>query len=104
MMPASLMHQPTEAAKALLATFEQAVDAGVIVGGEHDIRHFNGAAERLWGYDRNEVLGREVVALVPAEMRAHLLDAITAAPTPEALTGRSEFRIARKDGAEAWGA
>jgi diguanylate cyclase (GGDEF)-like protein/PAS domain S-box-containing protein len=104
MMPASLMHQPTEAAKALLATFEQAVDAVVIVGGEHDIRHFNGAAERLWGYDRNEVLGREVVALVPAEMRAHLLDAITAAPTPEALTGRSEFRIARKDGAEAWGA
>lgn len=107
MMPTSLMHQPTDAAKALFSAFEQAADAVIMVGVDHDIRHFNAAAERLWGYDRDEVLGHEVGALVPAEMRAHLVDVITtkaALPPETPIKGRGEFRIARKDGTEAWGA
>ncbi|MBX9648903.1 MAG: PAS domain-containing protein, partial [Xanthobacteraceae bacterium] len=36
----------------LLAALEQANDAVVIIDGDHHVRHFNAAAERIWGICR----------------------------------------------------
>lgn len=106
-MSASPVGQPNEAAKALFSVFEQAVDAVVITGIDNEIRHFNAAAERLWGYSRSEVVGRQMNVLIPLDVRAHLdgvvaTNAVLSAET--AVMGCPEFRISRKDGTEAWGA
>jgi diguanylate cyclase (GGDEF)-like protein/PAS domain S-box-containing protein len=106
-MSASPVGQPSEEAKALFSAFEQAVDAVVITGIDNEIRHFNAAAERMWGYHRDEVVGRQVSFLVPLDVREHLDGVIAAksAMDPQvAVKGRREFRISRKDGSEAWGA
>lgn len=98
---------PTEAAQALHSAFEHAVDAVVITGVDNEIRSFNGAAERLWGYRRAEVIGQPMSMLVPMDVRAGLDVAVAAKaalPAGAAVTGRREFRIGRKDGSEAWGA
>lgn len=44
---------------------EQALDAVVTIDGENRVIFFNAAAERLWGYQRDEVLGHNVRMLVP---------------------------------------
>ncbi|QUS38107.1 diguanylate cyclase [Tardiphaga alba] len=110
-MSASQVGQPfgqsSDAAKALFSAFEHAVDAVVITGLGSEIRHFNSAAERLWGFGRDEVVGRNVNILVPEDVRANLdgVVAIKAAlPAAAPVKGRREFRLQRKDGTEAWGA
>jgi diguanylate cyclase (GGDEF)-like protein/PAS domain S-box-containing protein len=47
----------------LLAALEQASDAVVIVDSDRRVRHFNAAAERIWGLPRADVLGREASRL-----------------------------------------
>lgn len=99
--------QPSDAAKALFSAFEHAVDAVVITGLGNEIRHFNAAAERLWGYSRSEVIGRQVNMLVPLDVRANLDGVIAlkaALPANAPVKGRREFRISRKGDSEAWGA
>jgi diguanylate cyclase (GGDEF)-like protein/PAS domain S-box-containing protein len=106
-MSASSIGQPNDAAMALYSAFEHSVDAVVITGTANEIRFFNAAAERLWGYGRGEVLGRQMNSLVPVDVRENL-DSVVAAkaalPADATVTGRREFRIVRKDGSEAWGA
>jgi diguanylate cyclase (GGDEF)-like protein/PAS domain S-box-containing protein len=46
-----------ETSEFLLAALEQASEAVVIVDGDLRIRHFNAAAEKIWGVRRAEVLG-----------------------------------------------
>ncbi|WP_375549947.1 PAS domain S-box protein [Oceanicaulis alexandrii] len=46
-------------------TLEQALDAVVTIDDNNIVTFMNAAAERLWGYDRSEVLGRNVKMLVP---------------------------------------
>ncbi|MEO8319079.1 MAG: EAL domain-containing protein [Bradyrhizobium sp.] len=41
----------------LLSALEQADNAVVIIDGDHHVRHFNAAAERIWGFSRADVLG-----------------------------------------------
>jgi PAS domain S-box-containing protein len=77
-MSASPVGQPSEEAMALFSAFERAVDAVVITGIDNQIRHFNAAAERMWGYHRDEVVGRQVSVLVPLDVREHL-DGVIAA-------------------------
>ena len=51
---------------------EQAID-GVVVLDEHNrVLLFNAAAERLWGYSREAVLGQDVGLLLPREVRPRL--------------------------------
>lgn len=49
---------------------EAAPDAIVIVNGQGEIVLLNTQAERLFGYRRDELVGREVEALVPSRFRA----------------------------------
>ncbi len=47
---------------------EKSVDAVVIIDGKNEVIFFNTAAEKLWGYRADQVMGRNVKMLVP---RAH---------------------------------
>ncbi|MEM6533298.1 MAG: PAS domain S-box protein [Myxococcota bacterium] len=48
---------------------EQSVDAVVSIDSENRVTFYNEAAERLWGYSTEEVLGNNVKMLVPSEHR-----------------------------------
>jgi len=48
-----------ETSEFLLAALDQANDAVIIVDSDHRVRHFNAAAERIWGFSRAEILGRD---------------------------------------------
>ena len=99
--------QPSDAARALFSAFEHAVDAVIITAPDNEIRYFNAAAERLWGYGRAEVVGHPVNILVPPDVRDNLDGVIAlkaALPVNTPVKGRREFRISCKDGSEAWGA
>ncbi|WP_213740399.1 EAL domain-containing protein [Bradyrhizobium sp. dw_411] len=91
----------------LLAALEQAIDAVVIIDSNNNVTHFNAAAERLWGYSRDEVLGRNVSCLVPAHIQAHhngYIEANRATGVNRIVGTSREVKITRKDGVEIWGA
>lgn len=48
-------------------TLEQAIDAVVTIDQQNNITFANAAAERLWGYSRDEILGRNIKMLVPPQ-------------------------------------
>lgn len=48
-------------------TLEGALDAIITINNEGVLDFFNAAAEKLWGYDRSEVLGQDVSMLFSKE-------------------------------------
>lgn len=52
-----------------IQTLEQSVDSVVVIDSQNRIILFNDASEKLWGYRRAEVLGRNVELLVPQLIR-----------------------------------
>jgi len=84
----------------LLAAFERATEAVVIVDHDLCVSHFNAAAERIWQLDRAEVLGGDVSRLGLEDLEQHRL--ATQAPDQgngdDAGPRRSEITIRRKDG------
>jgi diguanylate cyclase (GGDEF)-like protein/PAS domain S-box-containing protein len=105
------MHTDSHSSEAnpefLLAALEQAIDAVVIIDSNNNVTHFNAAAEQLWGYARDEVIGRNVSCLVPTHIQAHHNGYIEANRTTgiNRIVGTSrEVKITRKDGGELWGA
>jgi c-di-GMP-specific phosphodiesterase len=91
----------------LLPALEQAIDAVVLIDEADCVTFFNAAAERLWGYARKEVLGREVTPLlVPHTMRPNHDSYIEANPKDResSIVGRSrEICLKRKGGEQIWG-
>ena len=57
------------ASQVLAAIFESAVDAIVVIDARGLIEAFNPAAERLFGYNEHDVLGRNVNMLMPQPYR-----------------------------------
>jgi diguanylate cyclase (GGDEF)-like protein/PAS domain S-box-containing protein len=97
----------SDTTRSLLAGLEQAIDAVVMIDAQNNVTHFNAAAERMWGYSRDEVLGCNVSCLVPAPFRQNHDEHIGANRSTgvNRIVGRSrEVRIERKDGTELWGA
>jgi PAS domain S-box-containing protein len=83
--------------------FETAPDAVVGVGADGRIEVANAQAERLFGYDRQELLGAAVELLVPEAARGvhptrragYLVD-----PTPRYMGSGTQLTGRRKDGSE----
>lgn len=87
-------------------TLEQALDAVVAIDEHNEVTFFNKAAETLWGYSREEVLGRNVKMLVPSYMQAHHDGYVNAnrSTGQDKIVGTSrEVVIERADGGQRWG-
>ena len=87
-------------------TLEQALDAVVTIDEQNIVQFFNAAAERLWGYQRQEVVGQNVKMLVPKIHQMNHDQYVNANRTTgqDKIVGKSrEVEIERKDGTQIWG-
>jgi len=90
-----------EAPDVLLAALERANDHRVIVCAHHPALMPDAAAERIWGLERTEVLGRHVSYLGLGDLRPHPVATPASAQVngDDAIPERgSEITIPRKDG------
>lgn len=90
-----------------IQTLEQAIDSVVVIDSQNCIVLFNAAAEKLWGYSRDEVIGENVKILVPLHIRPEHDSYINANRTTgiNKIVGTSrDVPIHRKDGGCRWGA
>jgi PAS domain S-box-containing protein len=86
-------------------TLQQTIDAVVIIDHENRVTFYNKAAERLWGYTSQEVLGRNVSMLVPHELQAHHDDYVgrNRCTGHDVIVGTfREVELERKDGSRCW--
>ena len=65
------MWLPTFSGARALEALRQSIDAVVCIDHRNRVTFYNTAAERLWGYTPDEVLGHNVRMLVPMEHREH---------------------------------
>ncbi|WP_211276939.1 PAS domain S-box protein [Tamilnaduibacter salinus] len=87
-------------------TLEQAMDAVVSIDEHNNVTFFNRAAETLWGYDRDEVLGENVKMLVPEAMQAHhdgYIERNRRTGENRIVGSYRELTIERKDDTQRWG-
>ena len=87
-------------------TLEQAINAVVTIDENNLVTFFNGAAERLWGYARDEVVGQNVKMLVPPEMQHNhdgFVDANRTTGVDKIVGTSREVPVHRKDGQVLWG-
>ncbi|HKC75978.1 MAG TPA: GAF domain-containing protein, partial [Chloroflexota bacterium] len=85
------------------AILDATPDATVIVDGDGHIVRVNVQAERLFGYAREELLGRPVELLVPERFRhAHVRHRASyqAAPRPRRMGQHLDLSARRKDGSQ----
>lgn len=55
----------------LFHTLEQALDAVVVIDHNNNVTFYNDASEKLWGFTREEVMGKNVNILVPMAHKAN---------------------------------
>ena len=82
---------------------ESAPDAIVIVNGDGEIVLINSQTERLFGYTRAELLGKNVEVLIPARYAAdhpHHRQSFSAAPRARSMGAGLELYGLRRDGTE----
>ena len=87
-------------------TLEQAIDAVVTIDKDNCVTFFNQAAETLWGYCRDEVIGRNVAMLVPEAIQSNHDNLVNANRNTgiDKIVGTSrEVEIHRRDGDIRWG-
>ncbi len=95
-----------EAREMMNQTLEQALDAVVAIDENNLVTFFNAAAERLWGYERREVIGHNVKMLVPQAIQSnhdHLVNANRSSGQDKIVGTSREVSIERKDGSKVWG-
>lgn len=82
---------------------ESAPCALVLTSRDGDIVLVNRGAEKLFGYDRSELIGENIEKLVPESARArhrHALETFYRAPKPRSMGGGRELLAMRKDKSE----
>ena len=95
-----------ELRETIIQTLEQALDAVVCINENNEVTFFNAAAEQLWGYGRNEVLGRNVKMLVPKNIQSQhdgFVNANRSTGQDKIVGTNREVLIERKNGSEMWG-
>lgn len=86
-------------------TLDQSIHAIVTIDEKNNVIYFNDAAESLWGYQRNEVLGHNVKMLVPEEIRGSHDGFINHHRTTQEnrIVGTSrDVQLERKDRTRVW--
>ncbi|MGM0481375.1 MAG: PAS domain S-box protein [Pseudomonadota bacterium] len=86
-------------------SFEQAFNAVVIIDDHNNVVTFNKAAEEMWGYSREQVLGNNVKMLVPREVQSHHDGYVNRNRSTgnDRLVGRAtELEVPRADGSKVW--
>lgn len=89
----------------LFSALEQNMMGSVLIDADDTIMFFNRAAEQLWGYRREEVLGQNVSLLIPHALRAAHPDYIQhhREGAQSKVVGMSrELQLERKDGSKIW--
>ncbi len=83
-------------------TLEGALDAIITTNKEGQVEFFNAAAEKLWGYDRNEVLGQHVAMLFSDKSVAEdeFISAFVSNEKMKVIGERREAPIKNKVGSE----
>ena len=95
-----------EAREFTVQTLEQALDAVVCIDENNNVTLFNKAAENLWGYERDTVLGQNVKMLVPKAIQPQHDDYVNnnRATGQDKIVGTSrEIKIERSNGETLWG-
>lgn len=90
----------------IMQTLEQAIDAVVCIDENNNVTLFNKAAENLWGYQRNDILGKNVKILVPKAIQPQHDEFINANRKTgiDKIVGTSrEIKIERFNGDTLWG-
>jgi len=87
-------------------TLEQAIDAVVAIDPDNNVITFNKAAENLWGYSREEVIGKNVKMLVPADIQpAHdsFVNNNRTTSIDKIVGSSREVPVFKKNGEQGWG-
>ncbi|RQW64468.1 PAS domain S-box protein [Vibrio viridaestus] len=95
-----------EAQERINQTLEQALDAVVTIDENNMVTFFNRAAEKLWGYQRSEVLGKNVKMLVPHQIQSnhdHYVNSNRETGVDKIVGTSREVEITRKNGSHVWG-
>lgn len=90
-----------------IQTLEQSIDSVVVIDQRNQVILFNAAAEKLWGYRRDEVLGHNVSLLVPQLIRADhdsYIDKNRVTGINRIVGTSRVVLIERNDGGRRWGA
>ncbi|WP_158964464.1 methyl-accepting chemotaxis protein [Chachezhania sediminis] len=98
-----LAKKSTPPVRLFQSTLENAIDAVVIIDTENRITFYNKAAETLWGYRPEEVMGRNVKMLVPAQFQANhdsYLDQNRKTGQDKIVGSSRDLKLYRKDGTE----
>lgn len=89
----------------LFSALEQNIMGSVLIDADDRVMFFNRAAEQLWGYRREEVLGQNVSLLIPHSLRAAHPGYIQhhREGAQSRVVGMSrELQLERKDGSTIW--
>jgi methyl-accepting chemotaxis protein len=87
-------------------TLEHTMDAVISIDESDNVTFFNKAAETMWGYNRDEVLGRNVKMLVREAIQSQqgsVVDGNRRAGENRAAGSYRELTIERKDHSRIWG-
>ena len=87
-------------------SLEQSMDAVVSIDEHNNVTAFNKAAERMWGYRRTEVIGKNVKMLVPHDIQPQhdgFVDRNRKTGENRIVGSYREVPVPRKDGTSLWG-
>jgi diguanylate cyclase (GGDEF)-like protein/PAS domain S-box-containing protein len=87
-------------------TLEQAMDGVVVINPQNNIILYNKAAEKLWGFSHDEVIGKNVKILVPDNIKPNhdkLVNANRETGVNKIVGMSRDIEIVRKDGSIKWG-
>lgn len=91
--------------KIMQATLDQAIDSIVTIDNDHNIVYYNNASAKMFGFSREEVIGKNVKMIVPMELQASHDSYINANKTTgvNKVVGMArDLEASRKDGSRFW--